>query len=198
MTRNVMAFLSTVVLGALLAGCQGESKKSDTMMSPTDLSARETALVEEWKALSQDILKSHPNETPAQNQKEIQIVGDLLGVYKMQAENAYAGAKAAKGDAQAAEIRSAMDAVTKLAMEGDKRVNDIKMTLQKGGHHYSKAEGSEEEFIFINPKAKKALMDEVAKMRTWLAAGKPASAADLDASAANVWAAYEGAMKKKT
>jgi hypothetical protein len=199
MSTRLTALSAAAVLGAFLTGCGGGAVKDDMKkMGAADLSAREMVLVDEWDALAKEILKVHPNETPAQNLKEKQIMGDLLVIYKMQADNAFASAKAAKPEAQAPEIESAILAVTKLGKEGDKRVNDIKMALQKGGHHYSKAESSEEEYIFISPKAKMAFMEEAAKLRGLLAAGKPATAAEIDMISISVSRTFDDAMKMKT
>ena len=201
MFTRLTALTVAAVLGAFLAGCGGgggEVKSDMGKMSGPALSAKEVALTEDWDNLSKDILKAHPNETPAQVQKEKQIMGDLLVIYRIQAENAFAAAKNAAGPAQAAELQNAIMAVTKLGQEGDKRINDIKMTLQKGGHHYTKAEGSDEEYIYINPTAKKAFMDEANKLRALLASGKQATAAEIDAIAVNVSMTFDKAMKMKT
>ncbi len=199
MSRKLMALSAAAVFGLYLAGCGGEGKMDDMAAAGGGvLSAKETKLVEDYDALAKEILKVHPNETEVQKQKELQIVGELLAIYRAEAENAFAAAKAVKGEAQAGGIKKAIESVTKLALEGDKRVNDIKLALQKGGHHHTKAEGSDEEYIYIDAKAKKALMEDVNKLRALLVTGKEATAAELDAIAADVFATVDGAMKKKT
>ena len=104
----------------------------------------------------------------------------LLTKYRAEAIKALDAAKTATAATQATDLKAAIEAITKLAQEGDNTVMGIKNTLRQGGHHHNKEEGSTDEYIFVNGKARKALMDDAQKLRDMVAGGKQATAADLD------------------
>jgi len=124
---------------------------------------RETALVSEYEVLSDRIL--------ADRGRELALMKDLIDIYRSQADEALATASTATGDERAAALKTAIQSITKISQEGDTRVDGIKLKLRKGGHHHNQEEGSEEEYIFIDSKAKKALMAEAEKLRAALASG---------------------------
>ncbi len=199
---NIMArftvMLSAVGLMALLAGCSGQQGVGGT----SGLTAGgEDALVAQYDKLSEAILKeTNKNGTEAQRKEELGIVRSLLTIYQGKANAALTAAKTAQGKDQVKPLQDGIQAVTDIAQEGDKRVNDIKLKLQKGGHHHTKAEGSDEEFIFVNPAQKKALMADAQKLREMLAGaetGKTAPAADIDAVQKDVNDNTDQALKSK-
>ncbi len=197
-----MAALSVVCLVGLLSSCkEGPGMSGATGMAAGGLSAQEDQLVARYDQLAKDILKAHPNETEAQKKEEVELVRSLLGVYKTQADASLMAAKVAQGKDQAKPLESAIEEVTKIAQEGDKRVNDIKLQLQKGGHHHTKAEdGSGDEYVLVDTKTKKALTADADKLRVMLAAAKTgaaASAADIEAIQKDVDSLASQALQAK-
>jgi hypothetical protein len=180
--RTTLAIVPlAIAAGLCLAACKTSPSVTGAGASGFKIEgATEEALVARYDALADEILKVHPNETEAQKAEEIGIVRALLGVYKGQADAALTGAKAAGGKEQVTPLEKAIDAVTYLAREGDKKVNDVKLRLQKGGHHHSKAEGSDEEWILVKPADRKALMDDAAKLRELLAGANNGQAAPVE------------------
>jgi len=195
--RRIIILLPFAAAGCLfLAACKTPSGGGAFKIE----GASEEAVVDRYDKLAGEILAAHPNTTEAQKTEELSLVRALLGIYKFQADTSLAAAKAAGGKEQVAPLEKAIAAVTNLAREGDKRVNDVKLRLQKGGHHHSKAEGSDEEWILVKPEARKALMEDTAKLRALLQGatnGTTAPAADLDAIWKHVDEAADAAIALK-
>lgn len=170
-------FLAIAVAGLGLAGCKSCPCGGGGQGAAFDVAgATEPQLVARYDVLADEILKVE--------KEELDIMKALLKVYKGQADAALTAAKAAPAAGQEKPLGDAIEAVTKIALEGDKAVNDTKLKLRKGGHHHSKAEGEAEEYILVDPKSKAALMDEAKKLRELLAGAKggtAAPAADLEA-----------------
>ncbi len=205
MTGRILTMLSAVAVLGFLCSCKGTGSTTAGAAGAAasgTAAAEENRLVAEYDQLATEMLKVHPNETEAQKKQEIDLIRTLLGVYKTQADADFTAAKAAPdAKAQGKALESAIEDVTKVAQEGDKRINDIKLRLQKGGHHHTKAEGSDEEYILVDPAAKKSLMGEVAKLRGLLLganAGKMATVPDLDPIQKNVDELADKAVKAKT
>jgi len=183
MVNKVVVFCLIAALGGL-AGCKMMGGKG----MEGDLGSRESQLVATYDALAVKIMENE--------RQEIETVRSLLGVYLSQAEKAFTGAKAAEGEAQGKELKIAMEAIGKIAQEGDKRVDEIKNRLRKSGHHHTRADDdSGEEYILVNSKTKKALMAEAGKVREMMAGGKAVAADEIDAILQAVKAAVEPILK---
>jgi hypothetical protein len=173
--RGIFIFLTLAAAGLFLAGC--ECMKSKGSVGAFDAAgANEEGLVARYEVLADEILRVE--------KEEMDIMRALLRNYKAQTDTALTAAKAVQAKDQVKPLETAIEAVQKIALEGDKRIRDTKLKLQKGGHHHTKAEGSEEEYVLVDPKTKAALMDHVGKLRALLAGaqgGTTAPAADLEA-----------------
>ena len=142
--------------------------------SPTAASASgEAGLVAEYETLSDQILKDR--------QRELEIVAALLKIYAADADKALATVATTAGAARNDALKVAIESITEVAQEGDKAVDAIKLKLRKGGHHHNQEEGSADEYIYVNAKAKTALMAEAEKLRKALAGSQPLTAAEVDA-----------------
>ncbi len=184
--KNQLSVLCLVVVLGGLAGCAELGKGA----AGSGLAAREAQLVEQYDVIAVKIIENE--------RQEIETMRSLLGVYLSQAEMAFEAAKGAEGDAQKADLKAGMEAIGKLAQEGDKRVDEIKNRLRKAGHHHTKADDdSGEEYILVNTKTKKALMAEAEKVRALMASGKAITAAELDAILQAVNSAVEPIIKPK-
>jgi hypothetical protein len=181
-------FLSLAASGLLLAGC--ECMKSKGTAGAFDVAgANEEGLTARYGVLADEILRVE--------KEEVDLMRALLKNYKAQADAALTAAKAGQAKDQVTPLGNAIEAVQKIALEGDKRVRDTKLKLQKGGHHHTKAEGETEEYVLVDPKAKAALMEDVAKLRALLAGaqgGTAAPAADLEAIGKDVDAQADKAI----
>jgi len=189
--RGNLIFLALAAAGLFLAGCECmKSKGAGASFNPAG--AGEQELVARYGVLADELLRAE--------KEEYEINRTLLGIYKGQADAALTAAAAAQGKDQAAPLEKAVLAVTSLAQEGNDQVTAIKTRLKKGGHHYTKAEGTADEYIFVEPKAKQSLMNDVKRLREMLAGaqgGTTAPAAEMDAIKVNVDALAEAAMSVK-
>jgi hypothetical protein len=56
-------------------------------------------------------------------------------------------------------LEAAATAITDIANEGDKRIQAVRQRLKKAGHTHNTDEVTKEDFMFVNSKEKKALLD---------------------------------------
>jgi hypothetical protein len=89
-------------------------------------------------------------------------------------------------------LEAAADEISNVANEGDKRVQAIRQRLAKAGHtHHSDAE-TKDDYIFVDSKEKKALLDHakaIAKL------GEKATAAQVADAAKKLDATFQKAVK---
>lgn len=72
-------------------------------------------------------------------------------------------AKAAQGPAKATHLESAAGEIAHIANEGDKPVQAIRQRLLKAGHHHHTDAETKADYIFIDGKEKKSLLDLAGK-----------------------------------
>jgi len=95
----------------------------------------------------------------ALRQTEDGLVRGILMHAEGAAQHALADAAAASGDARKPALEAAATHITEIANEGDKAVQAIKQRLVKAGHHHHTDAETKEDYVFINSKEKKALLD---------------------------------------
>jgi hypothetical protein len=129
----------------------------------------EQRLVEAYDSLANTIIELE--------KAEAKLVHCLLAQYhtSAQAHLSAAHEAAAAGKNPAAHLESAAEEIGKLAVEGGRDVEAIKLRLQKAGHHHNTAEGESFEYLLVGPELRKRLL-ELSKQ-----AGQMGSAAKAEA-----------------
>ncbi len=167
------SILSLVLSGCMaVVGCEtlGVGGKN---AAPAASASSEAGLVAEYETLSDQILKDR--------KRELEIVAALLRIYAADADKALVAVATTEGAARNDALKAAIESLTEVAQEGDRAVDAIKLKLRKGGHHHNQEEGSADEYIYIDSKAKATLMAEAEKLRRALAGSQQLTAAEVDA-----------------
>jgi hypothetical protein len=107
---------------------------------------------------------------------EDELVKSILIGYHTAAQNHL---KAAARDAQgrAAHLEEAAAEVANIANEGDKRIQAVRQRLAKAGHTHNTDVETKADYIFVNNREKKALLEVAGKIGR---AGANASASELE------------------
>jgi hypothetical protein len=108
---------------------------------------------------------------------EDDLVKSILIGYHAAAQNHL---KSAARDAQgkAAHLEAAAAEVANIANEGDKRIQAVRQRLARAGHTHNTDVETKADYIFVNNREKKALLEVAGKIGR---AGANASAAELEA-----------------
>ena len=112
---------------------------------------------------------------------EDQIVRGILHHHHRAAADLLAAAASGKDAAKS--VERAADEITNIANEGDKRVLAIRQRLSKAGHTHISDADTKEDYMFINSKEKKSLLElarKVAQMGKAKSAEIDQAAKDLD------------------
>lgn len=92
---------------------------------------------------------------------ETKLMHALLAQYHDSAQQHLSEALAAvaAGQDAAPHLEKAAEEIGKLAIEGGRDVEAIKLRLQKAGHHHNTAEGESYEYLLVGPELRKSLLD---------------------------------------
>ncbi len=88
-------------------------------------------------------------------------------------------------------LEAAATEISNIANEGDKRVQAIRQRLSKAGHTHISDADTKEDYMFINSKEKKALLDMAKKIAQM---GDKATAAQVTAASKDLKAAFDKAI----
>lgn len=142
--------------------------------APTAADAGYDAAVASYEHLATVIIEVRATED--------QIVKSILHYHHHAAAEHLAAAAAGKDAAQ--HVERAADEISNIANEGDKRVLAIRQRLSKAGHTHISDADTKEDYMFVNSKEKKGLL-ELARKVAQLGKAKPAdieqAGKDLDA-----------------
>jgi hypothetical protein len=114
------------------------------------------------------------------------VKGILMHHYAL-AESHLKQAAAGEGKSQ---LEAAAEEISNIAMEGDKRVQAIRQRLEKAGHHHHTDAETKEDYIFIDSKEKKALLDLAGRV----AKTDPGSADAVNTLASELASTFHNAM----
>jgi len=92
-------------------------------------------------------------------QTEDNLVKGILMHHHAMAQQHLTEATEAEGAEGKAHLEAAAEEITNIANEGNKRVQAVRQRLLKAGHHHHTDAETKEDYIFINGKEKKALLD---------------------------------------
>lgn len=90
---------------------------------------------------------------------EDSLVQGILMHHQSMALNHLDAAAEASGSSRASHLESAATEITYIANEGNKRVQAVRQRLLKAGHHHHTDAETKEDYIFIDSKEKKSLLD---------------------------------------
>ena len=157
-----MNVFAALVMGAVSLGQAGEAKPA--------ASAYDTQ-VATYESLAGAIIEIEAAED--------RLVESLLRHYHDEAQRHL---KMAGGDSKENHFEAAAAQITNVANEGDKRVQAIRQRLAQAGHTHNTDESTKEDYMFIDSKEKKQLVD-LAKKVGQLKKGDNAAAAGKDLKA---------------
>jgi hypothetical protein len=154
-----MNAFAALVMGAVALGQAGDAK------SPQ--SAYDTAVIT-YEHLATAIIEIENTED--------RMVETFLRHYHDEAQKHL---KEAASDSKQNHFEAAAEQITNIANEGDKRVQSVRQRLAQAGHTHNTDESTKEDYMFIDSKEKKSLID-LAKKVGQLKKGDNAAAAGKD------------------
>ena len=141
------SLIPAVVVGLLVVALH---KVESSMQAPT-----RTASAEDVAAVTYEHLASAIIEIEA---TEDNLVKSILIGHHQAAQRHLRQASNDAGRRQA-HLEEAATEITNIANEGDKRVQAVRQRLKKAGHTHNTDEVTKEDFMFIDSKEKKQLLD---------------------------------------
>ena len=168
-------WITTLLAGAMLASAMPTARLAAA--EPNTLEA----VVETYKNLATVIIEVRKTEDSV-------VKGILIYHY----EAAQKELKAAEAGKDAGKhLEAAATEITNVANEGDKNVQAIRQRLSKAGHTHISDADTKEDYLFVNSKEKKILLDMAKKIAQM---GDKATAASVGAASKDLKAAFDKAI----
>jgi hypothetical protein len=141
------SLIPAVVVGLLVVAIH---RVESSMQAPTpNTSAGDVAAVT-YEHLATAIIEIEATED--------NLVKSILIGYH-QAANRHLRQATSDADRKQAHLEEAATEITNIANEGDKRIQAVRQRLKKAGHTHNTDEVTKEDFMFIDSKEKKQLLD---------------------------------------
>jgi len=163
-----MKTLIPAVLVGLLA-LAIHQRADSTTQAPSNATAAEEVAAVTYEHLATAIIEIEATEN--------NLVKSILIGYH-QAAQRHLRRAVDDADQRQTHLEAAATEITNIANEGDKRIQAVRQRLKKAGHTQNTDEATKEDFMFIDSKEKKQLLDLVQKVARL---GASASADDIRA-----------------